>query len=46
MPAEPSTVHMIEIAVGGLTLRVREGVGAGFIAQLVSALRDRSAQPC
>jgi hypothetical protein len=39
MPAEPSTMHRVEIAVGGLTLRVREGVGAGFIAQLVSALQ-------
>ena len=46
VPAAASAVHAVEIAVGGLTLRVREGANAGFVAQLVTALQRRSAQPC
>jgi len=46
VPAEVSPVHAVEIALGGLTLRVRDGADPGFIAQLVSALQRRGEQPC
>lgn len=46
VPAAASAAHAVEIAVGGLTLRVREGADAGFVAQLVAALRRGSTQPC
>ena len=43
---ETSATHAVEIAIGGLTLRVREGVDTGFVAQLVSALQSRSIPLC
>ena len=43
---DASAAHAVEIAIGGLTLRVREGADAGFVAQLVTALQRRSAQSC
>jgi len=46
VPAAASAAHAVEIAIGGLTLRVREGADAGFVAQLVTALQRRSTQPC
>jgi hypothetical protein len=46
VPAEASRVHAVEIALAGLTLRVRDGADPGFIAQLVSALQRRDEQPC
>jgi hypothetical protein len=46
IPAQPGTVHSVEITVGAVTVRVREGADAGYIAQLVNALQHRSAQSC
>jgi hypothetical protein len=46
VPAETGSVHAVEIVVSGLTVRVREGADASFVAQLVSALQRGSAAPC
>lgn len=46
VPADASAPHAVEIAVGALTLRVREGADAGFVALLVAALQRRSTPPC
>jgi hypothetical protein len=44
--AEANAVHAVEIGLGGLTLRVREGADPGFIARLVSALQRGGTQSC
>ena len=46
MPAMPSAVHAVEIEVGGLTVRVREGADTRFVVQLVSALQHRNVPSC
>jgi hypothetical protein len=46
VPAGTSAVLAIEIEVSGLTVRVREGVDATFVVQLVSGLQRRSIAPC
>ena len=46
VPVEPMAMHAVEIQVGGLTVRVREGVDTRFIVQLVSALQQRGITAC
>jgi len=46
VPVEAANAsRAVEIVVGGLIVRVREGVDARYVAQLVNALRS-AAQPC
>lgn len=46
MPAATRSVHVVDVEVNGLTVRVREGADAAFVVQLICALQRGSTQPC
>lgn len=46
VPAQTRAGHAIEVEVGGLTVRVREGADTTFVARLVRALQCGSVAAC
>lgn len=46
MPTAARSGHVVDVEVSGLTVRVREGADAAFVAQLICALQRGSTQPC
>jgi hypothetical protein len=40
-PGATGDEDLVEVAVGGIVVRVRSGVGAAYVAELVARLRDR-----
>jgi hypothetical protein len=40
-PGATGEEDLIEVAVGGIMVRVRSGVGPAYVAELVARLRDR-----
>jgi hypothetical protein len=40
-PGATGDEDVIEVAVGGIVVRVRSGVGPAYVAELVARLRDR-----
>ena len=40
-PSASGDEDLVEVASGGVTVRLRSGVGPSYVAELVSRLRDR-----